>query len=1503
MLVAVVLVGTILVTFSTIRDSPIPESPQILNAVDEVNLAIDQILGFTIRYYGSILKVTGNFSYARGLAQDYLYGEIKKVPNIHPDWGVSLSVGIPELRAYWFSRNSYSNGTLLLQYDLSGLGLYNISYRSSLGLTVQIENETSANQARLTVTGNNGKPSTDLGRQNFGFYRYNYTGSTWETVNPERLTLTFTNGTYIIDIPEEVDSEFYVVQVEDQRGLMVLSSSANYLSNTMNWSVPISSRHYVDNNSSDLDSNGNMGSQSNFAAQQSDPDSICDTLTEGLSNETQAAAYYPSSYNLLGSTQYVFGSTNDLQSDNNVYMTFKSYEDPSCVLQYYNSSETASQTTSSSYSDKVILAFTPNLAGNYLIIASAELSGSSNSYAIYARMTIDGTTYANPSWQPDEASMWESFYTSKVVNLDGSAHTMRVQYASGSTYQTATVRRARVIALYLSDFSANEAESEQTVTSTSYQDIVTLTFTPSTAGAYLLVGTAEVEAASTSYSLSARLMIDGAAKDAMTTEGETTADYEVFAAHNVTTLSAASHTMKIQASIETGGPTARIRRARITAVRLSDHYDYQSSGSEGESSTTSTTWVDKTVLTFSPSTVGNYLIIATAKINLATAANGYQPAINFTIDGTEKGCWQAGLSDTTDYLTFAVMINSSLSAASHTLKIAYKTTNAGYAAYIKDARIVALRGLDKQYVSEVEFTGTATNGSMARLAWTVDSKFTTDNVSTTFQLFNYNVSAYPTSGDGFMTSTIGASNATVAQTITINPTYFRDAASGNWKMKIKAAKATIAQFNWSCDFVEYRLNYTMTSYILDLEEQWTNVDYNGANGVLAIYVGSGNNSRSLETSGGYMVVGSGTPNWGSVTGTISFWVKWDTIGGRPWGQNSNMEIRMYGSNLVLDWGATSSITSNTNFISGKWYFIAIDWNENTDNLYLYVGDQNNPPAEDSHISPWYDTVSDEGVTQNNFMASRGGVQPMDGHGDELRYWNTARTLPQIQSDYKTELTGSEANLRSYFKFSNNFNDIGPNHNDGSGVAGYLFSADVPFDAPGGGDPNEQIGVDVWNGTGWTNIFTDLVNGWNNAPVSSFLQSPNFTIRFIDGNETGDTVQNSWQIDAALLQLSRTDLYQKLQNATVAIELLQNGTMQWFGQKLSTVQARPVPPIPAKSFHMNQTVGGIDREVPFQIEDWASDYRIPLGLSSNLSVFSNKNMIVYLVTPQVSSVTVWWNGSDEAVQTPYAYISANFTVDTVQRTLNNGLLNLKIDYSTGAFRVISTAGSSTCTSELWRINSDVAAYGDAEPNYAISRGPVRIVVHHEVEWGSGGPPNCKDVLAHLVLTLPANVTYYTYALRLMFLETSTTRTITDLCPINLMTSISLIQTENGTAGGYPSVTNTTGLFYNLSQTVWAHHWSQFISGTKGAGIMLTDTDNRRLYVFDTGVAKTGALKTDSSAKKIELLPVTMSQVSLPGAFDVTWRGAVVTFDGTTPIYKVDGGVKTGLWVTVEYPPSI
>jgi len=559
---------------------------------------------------------------------------------------------------------------------------------------------------------------------------------------------------------------------------------------------------------------------------------------------------------------------------------------------------------------------------------------------------------------------------------------------------------------------------------------------------------------------------------------------------------------------------------------------------------------------------------------------------------------------------------------------------------------------------------------------------------------------------------------------------------------------------------------------------------------------------------------------------------------------------------------------------------------------------------------------------------------------------------------------------------------------------------------------------------WSNLNTTDVRFYNNddsGPEDAYVDAIYITA-IVENGETYSTVQGS-----------------------VVIELLQNGTMNWLGQNLHlTTSTKPIPPIPVKAIRVNQTINGVNQEVPFQIEDWNHNYQVPAGLTNNATVFSNRQMIVFLANRNVSKTTIWWNGQDNATQTPYAYTNRYFTKDdTASGILTNGRLSLifqtsyryvdGFDWTNQAWtengaspylndnttNYISTSGSNnregwfsfedlsaiqnqifsmkksvfiefecmrsgssgsfefrindgsatygpysitpsssyswmsydissiltttakinnarvditkigtsgtvsirrcrlaidfggwltsimndtTVKADFMRINSKTPTYG-ANLAYIIHHGIVRDVIHQEAEW-SGGITNCPDVYSQIIITLPANVTYYTYKLRLIFVPTQQTRTITDLCPIKLTMPSGLTpMTENGTSLYYPIVSNFSASYKNYSASAWAHHWSQFISGTRGAGIMFTDAANRKLYVFDSiAGAKTGALNVTSSSRIIELLPVKLASASFQYALDVSWNGAVALFDGTQPIYTVQSGVKTGLWVLVEYPPS-
>ena len=455
---------------------------------------------------------------------------------------------------------------------------------------------------------------------------------------------------------------------------------------------------------------------------------------------------------------------------------------------------------------------------------------------------------------------------------------------------------------------------------------------------------------------------------------------------------------------------------------------------------------------------------------------------------------------------------------------------------------------------------------------------------------------------------------------------------------------------------------------------------------------------------------------------------------------------------------------------------------------------------------------------------------------------------------------------------------------------------------------EPLVVQVYHGGSWQYLTTLAPNYFNNASLAAYIDSPTLTIRFVGSNDATDPTSDSWNIDSVYLQDEPDISYLlNLQQSTFTLELLQNGTMRWLGQNIqTTTQTLPIPPIPVKAIHVNETINGINQQVPFQIEDWASNYQIPLGLTSNSTVFGNRQMIVFLLNGRVTDFTVWWDGSDVATQTPMAFTNRYFVNDNSNAsTLTNGNVTLLFGNFNVKATVTGSGNSSTAT--FMRINQQASTYG-AGAAYVIQNGIVRDIVEQEAEWNNG-PTGSPNLYANIILTLPANATYYTYQLRIMFINSTQTRSITDLCPIQLTTTLPSVQTqtENGTFAGFPTLQNGTAAFFNSTISGWTpHHFSQFISGSgKGAGIMFTDNDNQRLYALDSIAGQpTGSLNVTANSPLIELLPVDLRQVQFAYAYDITWQGAVVTFDGTTPLCSLyDGTTPMGLWILAEYPPTL
>ncbi len=1085
LLVAVVLIAAVMTTYSAIRYSPVQAQPQILSAVDETNQAIKQLLGFTVGYYGSVLRVTGNVTYAQQLASNYLTHSLPNVGSIKPDWGLSMNTSAPALKVNWFMNDSYSQGNMSVTYDLNGLGITGISYSASSRLEVQVTNASSPTQAQFKVLTDNGEPLINLGPDNIKFYKYAYGNLTWDFSVPTNI-VSHGDGTYTVDLPQGVSNNSYVVQVEDTRGLSVLASSFSQFTSTIAWNSSAfqTGSDYVDTANLNV-----LGTHSNFNAQQQGPDSTYDTLTEqayGLASIN----YYPLICNLAGSTTIAQSSGNitaDTCANDSSYLQLHSY--PSAF---------SAQTATLGYSTK-------------------------------------GT-----QTQTIEGRITGALYTTTTGG--------QIQSISAAVSSSANNRNVKV-AIYLASDNSLVANSNAQIIGNGFNGWLTFTFTDPK----------PVLSANTNYIL--------------------------------------------VAWADTGSGNV---------------YLFYDGGSTNQGYSDSRTF-----------------------------GNWSNPDNNLNPDSNRK----------------------------YSVNCTYTTAT--------------------QYTVQAEFTGSSDLINWQQLTWAVDSSVTAGTSSCIFQLYNYGgTNRYPTVGeDGYISTSLGASDNGQTQTITQNPTNFRN-STNYWKLKVTVFNTTAAQFDLKLDLAQFTSQFT--NYALNLQEQCLNVNASNLRQDLCIKTGS-------------------------------------------------------------------------------------------------------------------------------------------------------------------------------------------------------FSG-------------EPLVVQVYHGGSWQYLTTLAPNYFNNASLAAYIDSPTLTIRFVGSNDATDPTSDSWNIDSVYLQDEPDISYLlNLQQSTFTLELLQNGTMRWLGQNIqTTTQTLPIPPIPVKAIHVNETINGINQQVPFQIEDWASNYQIPLGLTSNSTVFGNRQMIVFLLNGRVTDFTVWWDGSDVATQTPMAFTNRYFVNDNSNAsTLTNGNVTLLFGNFNVKATVTGSGNSSTAT--FMRINQQASTYG-AGAAYVIQNGIVRDIVEQEAEWNNG-PTGSPNLYANIILTLPANATYYTYQLRIMFINSTQTRSITDLCPIQLTTTLPSVQTqtENGTFAGFPTLQNGTAAFFNSTISGWTpHHFSQFISGSgKGAGIMFTDNDNQRLYALDSIAGQpTGSLNVTANSPLIELLPVDLRQVQFAYAYDITWQGAVVTFDGTTSLCSLyDGTTPMGLWILAEYPPTL
>ena len=268
--------------------------------------------------------------------------------------------------------------------------------------------------------------------------------------------------------------------------------------------------------------------------------------------------------------------------------------------------------------------------------------------------------------------------------------------------------------------------------------------------------------------------------------------------------------------------------------------------------------------------------------------------------------------------------------------------------------------------------------------------------------------------------------------------------------------------------------------------------------------------------------------------SIETWIKTDGLGsrqtiagkgypntGEPYYQY-HVEIRAGGEiYFPLSLNGTRQTTETSATINAsQWYHIACVYDGSTIKVYIDGVEESSSSASGS-IST-YSTSFYLGAYSGH---SSSNVGNFDGIIDEVRIWNDARTIAEIQENMHKELAGNESNLVAYYKMSNgtgtSLTDNSSNSNTGTltnmdnsdwvtsyaviGDLGSSYKTDVEgiWKVSGTNESDASTGLTMTVGSALsTGNFAVFGNNNTNATSTSDLGSVASTVR------TG----RIWQVD-------------------------------------------------------------------------------------------------------------------------------------------------------------------------------------------------------------------------------------------------------------------------------------------------------------------------------------------------------------------------------------------------------
>jgi len=365
---------------------------------------------------------------------------------------------------------------------------------------------------------------------------------------------------------------------------------------------------------------------------------------------------------------------------------------PSGPTYHFATSDAETSTTSTSFTGKVTLSFTPPAQDDWIVFGFCEFKCPNVNYATFVQLFIDGAGEGQNTRKPVNPTDYLPFITVKVKTLSAGPHTMQLKYRSGNASAAAFIRRARICAVRKAALEFwNVAQDSAVPITVSLADIVTLNWTPAATGNYLVISTAEINA-STAVSTDLQTLYNGVLNDEGVIRAADNGDYTTFMSFNYCANAPAGVPIahKISAKKVAADPVNHyVRRARILALRLSNgRFNTTAAGSGTQRTTPLTSFQIALATTWTYGVSGNWLFLNSARLNNSSLL--YQTELKVAFNsGTTCAQQLMRMKNTTDLLNFSSIDVRNVTTP-RTVEMDVRTTNAAGTAMVKRLRFYGL---------------------------------------------------------------------------------------------------------------------------------------------------------------------------------------------------------------------------------------------------------------------------------------------------------------------------------------------------------------------------------------------------------------------------------------------------------------------------------------------------------------------------------------------------------------------------------------------------------------------------------------------------------------------------------------------------------------------------------------------------------------------------------------------------------------------------------------------